>query len=192
MDEGEHAKARQPPLYPIRTIDLRCARASARTQAAAVRNDERACTRGGCEQGTLYAHFSNVGEVYERTVERFYGQTQTIDEHFACASCRNGSPVRPFCERLREAGPYASLVADERFLPTTMRIIDPRGLETVRTSLQVAGVPEQLAQAIYRFQMSGCYSVATSTVADDDEWRQYQEALDRFIQGGLSALGVEL
>lgn len=143
-------------------------------------------------RGTLYAHFSNVGEVYERAVERFYGQTQTIDEHFACASCRNGSPVRPFCERLREAGPYASLVADERFLPTTMRIIDPRGLETVRTSLQVAGVPEQLAQAIYRFQMSGCYSVATSTVADDDEWRQYQEALDRFIQGGLSALGVEL
>lgn len=146
----------------------------------------------GVSRGTLYAHFSNVGEAYERAVDLFYHQTQTLGEHFACASCRNSSPVRPFCERLREAGPYTSVVADERFLPTTMRAIDPRGVDTLRTRLQSAGLPEQLAHAIYRFQMSGCYSVATSTVADDAEWRQYQEALDRFIQGGLSALGVKL
>ncbi len=143
-------------------------------------------------RGTLYAHFSNVGEVYERTVERFYGQTQTIDEHFACVSCRASRPVHPFCERLRDAGIYSGVVADERFLPASMRIFAPKGLHTVKEKLQKAGVPDRLAHAICLFQMSGCYSVATSTAASDEEWRQCQEALDRFIQGGLSALGVEL
>lgn len=146
----------------------------------------------GVSRGTLYAHFSNVGEAYERTVEHFYGQTQTIDEHFACVSCRANRPVHPFCERLRDAGIYSGVVADERFLPTSMHIFAPKGLDTVKEKLRKVGVPDRLAHAICLFQMSGCYSVATSTVADDAEWRQYQEALDRFIQGGLAALGADV
>ena len=143
-------------------------------------------------RGTLYAHFSNIGEVYERAVELFYEHSQTLDEHFTCANCRGNKPVRPFCECLRDAGSYAGVVSDERFLPTSMRIFDPQGFRTIKGKLQEAGMPEQLAHTICLFQMSGCYSVATSTVADEDEWHQHRELLDRFIQGGMAALGVEL
>ena len=146
----------------------------------------------GVSRGTLYAHFNNVCEAYERAVMLFYKRTQTLDEHFSCATCRESRTTRAYCECLRDAGSYASVVADERFLPTTMHVYDPKGLHMLKEKLQAAGMPEQLAHAICLFQMSGCYSVATSTAASDEEWRQCQEALDRFIQGGLSALGVEL
>lgn len=146
----------------------------------------------GVSRGTLYAHFNNVSEAYERTVSLFYEQIQTLDEHFSCASCRGDRPVHAFCDRLRNAGAYQSVVRDERFLPTTMRSIALDGSEPLQRRLRDAGVPERLARIIQLFQMSGCYSIATGTDATDEEWREYQETLDRFIQGGIAALGVQL
>lgn len=143
-------------------------------------------------RGTLYAHFNNVGEAYERAVELFYEQIQTLDEHFSCAMCRGDKPVHAYCERLRNAGTYTSIVTDERFLPTTVRRIDPARFHDLEAKLREAGVPKQLAHSVYLFQMSGCHAVATSVDVSDAEWREYQDILDRFIRGGLAALGVEL
>lgn len=143
-------------------------------------------------RGALYAHFGNVNEAYERSVQLFYEQIQTLDEHFACASCRGEKTVRPFCERLRSAGSYKSIVRDERFMPITIRSFELAGSGGLKKRLQRAGVPEHLAQAIQLFQMNGCYAIATATDADDEEWADYQGVLDRFIQGGLAALGVDM
>lgn len=146
----------------------------------------------GVSRGTLYAHFNNVNDAYERTVGQFYEQIQTLDEHFSCVACRDDKPVHAFCARLRNAGAYQSVVRDERFLPTTMRSIALDGEEPLQRLLRQAGVPSQLARVIQLFQMSGCYSIATGTDASDEEWCEYQEVLDRFIQGGLAALDVQL
>lgn len=146
----------------------------------------------GISRGTLYAHHVNVDDAYEQAVRLFYERTETFDEHFSCAVCQVREEAMPYCERLREAGSHASVVADERFLPTSMRIFDPRGFQTIKEKLRTAGLPERLAHTICLFQMSGCYSVATSTAASKEEWRRHREVLDRFIHGGMAALGVEL
>ncbi len=146
----------------------------------------------GVSRCTLYAHHDNVSEAYEQTVRMFYERTETFDEHFLCASCQVRKTAMPYCERLREAGPYASVVNDDRFLPATIRTVVEQDFHSIKRRLQDVGVPADLAHVICLFQMSGCYSAATSVHADGEEWKRYQEVIDRFVRGGMAALGVEL
>ena len=49
------------------------------------------------------------------------------------------------------------------------------------------GLPQDVAQMIFRFQMSGCYMAAIETPASAD-WTRMRGSLDTFIRGGIAAL----
>lgn len=148
--------------------------------------------QAGVSRSTLYAHFGNVMDAYRATVAAFYEQTQDLSEHFSCTTCRDGHAVHPFCEQLRSAGPYRGVVHDSCFLPTALAAQEGAGPNATCEQLEAAGVPADIAEAIFRFQMSGCYAVATSEFGRRADWPRFQEALDRFIRGGMEALGVRL
>ncbi len=148
--------------------------------------------QAGVSRSTLYAHFGNVMDAYRAAVATFYEHTQDLNEHFSYTTCRDGHAVHPFCERLRGAGPYHGVVRDSRFLPTTLALQEGATSNATCQQLEAAGVPADIAESIYRFQMSGCYAVATSEFGRRADWPRFQEALDRFIRGGLEALGVRL
>lgn len=143
-------------------------------------------------RSTLYAHFQNVMEAYRATVARFYERTQDLAEHFACTMCRNGQAVRPFCDRLRNAADYRGVVKDGHFLGAALDTRHATVSNTLIERLEAVGLDTDVAEAVFRFQMSGCYAVAVSECGRQGDWPRYQETLDRFIRGGLQALGVQM
>lgn len=144
-------------------------------------------------RSTLYAHFENVADIYQVLVGRFQAQAQTFDEHFGCPGCQERAAVRPWCECVRDAGDFAGVVGDSQFLPMTLgSAADGAARHGAVERLQAAGLPADIAEAIALFQMSGCHAVATSDLGRQGDWPRFRQALDRFIQGGMGALGASL
>lgn len=140
-------------------------------------------------RGTFYAHYENVADVYEQLVERMMGDVQTFDEHFACSSTAVGDcPAKPYCERIREAGDYAALTREPRFLATVLALGRAGAPETFEQRLVEEGIPVGTAQALMTFQMSGCHAVATSDAALRADWPLTRSMIDAFIEGGLEAV----
>lgn len=145
----------------------------------------------GVSRSTLYAHYGNVQDVYAALVVEFLGGLRSLESHLHCSDCaRPGN--RPFCVALREAGPYAPVVRDERFLPLLFALVEqgafPGGASNMFSGL---GMSRMQAEALYRFQMSGCYAVALADVSEG-EWDIVQRTLDAFIRGGINAVRVPL
>lgn len=142
-------------------------------------------------RSTLYAHYGNVQDVYAALVVEFLGGLRSLESHLHCNEC-TGQGNRPFCVALREAGPYAPIVRDERFLPLLFALVEqgafPGGVSNMFSGL---GMSRMQADALYRFQMSGCYAVALADVSAG-EWDVVQRTLDAFIRGGINAVRVPL
>ena len=138
-------------------------------------------------RSTFYAHFGNLREVFDRAVFELASKTRTLSRQFKCSECSNDEPGVPFCIQLRQDPLNQHLTRDPSFLAAYMNASEAYPHDKVRTELEDAGVPANIASTILRFQLSGCYAVATRTPASED-WSKVQKALDTFIQGGLSAL----
>lgn len=145
----------------------------------------------GVSRSTLYAHYGNVQDVYAALVAEFLGGLRSLESHLHCGDCaRSGS--RPFCVALREAGVYAPVVRDERFLPMLFALVEQGSFASGTANMfSGLGVSRMQAEALYRFQMSGCYAVALADVSAG-EWDVIQRTLDAFIRGGINAVKVRL
>lgn len=145
----------------------------------------------GVSRSTLYAHFGNVQEAYLALVGEFLAGLRSLGAHLHCGDC-GASGERPFCVALRDAGPYAPVVRDARFLPTLFALAEEGGLAGgMLDAFLGLGMSRLQAEALFRFQMSGCYAVALSEVPDG-EWEVVQRTLDAFIRGGMGAVRVPL
>lgn len=148
-------------------------------------------SEAGVSRSTLYAHYGNVQDVYAALVVEFLGDLRSLESHLRCSDCAQSSG-RPFCVALREAGPYAPVVRDERFMPLLFALVEqgafPGGVSNMFSDL---GMSRMQADALYRFQMSGCYAVALADVSTG-EWDIVQRTLDAFIRGGINAVRVPL
>lgn len=142
-------------------------------------------------RSTLYAHFGNVQDVYLQLMAEFLTGLRPLATHLHCSDCI-GSGARPFCVALREAGPYDPVVRDSRFLPVMFELVK-QGVFSSDTLNGYAdlGMSSLQADALFRFQMSGCYAVALSDVPPG-EWDVVQRTLDAFIRGGIGAVRVSL
>lgn len=149
-----------------------------------------ALARQACvSRSTVYAHFANVEDVYRETAGDFYAGLSSLNVHLRCEECWcEAGALRPFCIALRDAGNYAAVVADERFLSTLFDRVeedDPEG--GMLAAYRSLGLDGPQMRALFRFQMSGCYAVARSDVPPGD-WARIQHLLDTFIRGGMQAL----
>ena len=145
----------------------------------------------GVSRSTLYAHFGNVSDVYSALVVDFLEGLRSLESHLRCSECiESGS--RPFCVALRDAGPYEPVVRDARFLPLMFALAEQGSLQSGTKNLfSDLGMSRMQADALYRFQMSGCYAVALADVSTG-EWDVIQRTLDAFIRGGINAVRVPL
>lgn len=145
----------------------------------------------GVSRSTLYSHYGNVLDIYRSLVVEFLAGLQPLGAHLRCGECFEAGG-RPFCVALRSAGPYAPVVRDARFMSTLFSVAEEKGLvnDMLDTYAKLGTSPLQ-AEALFRFQMSGCYAVAMSDVPNG-EWEVVQRTLDAFIRGGINAVRVPL
>ena len=139
-------------------------------------------------RSSLYAHYSNVRGVFEDAVADFGSELRPLTSQLRCGDCisESDAPNRPFCVALRDAGKYKAMVREPSFLPTLLNIVDERMLVEASTYPLDEGMDLARKRALYKFQMSGCYTVALDTHPDED-WEAIQRMLDAYIRGGVSA-----
>lgn len=145
----------------------------------------------GVSRSTLYAHFGNVPDVYAVLVLDVLRGLRPLGVHLHCSDCVE-SGTRPFCMLVRDAGAYDPVVRDARFLPMMFDMVD-QGIVPSSTANIYAqlGMSRMQANALLRFQISGCYAVALADVSPG-EWDVVQRTLDAFIRGGINAVRVPL
>lgn len=145
----------------------------------------------GVSRSTLYMHFGNVPDVYALLVLDVLVNLRSLGSHLHCSDCVEAD-TRPFCVILREAGEYAPVVRDARFLPLMFEIVEQGGIAGSALNLYAQlGLSDMQARALFRFQISGCYAVALADVSPG-EWDIVQRTLDAFIRGGVAAVRVPL
>ena len=159
----------------------------------------------GVSRSTFYAHYANLGELYEAAVADFAAEISPLMPQIGCAACdarcadagagdagvagtgAAHAGRERLCEALRDPGEHAAVVDEERFVGTFLSekaTLSGHDLFAVLTS---AGYGVAEARALCRFQLGGCIIAARGAHADDAEWDGIRELLDTFIEGGLRA-----
>lgn len=143
-------------------------------------------TKANVSRSTLYAHFSNVREVFDESVADFSARLRSLTTHLhQGATLSSHEAGIPFCVALRDAGKYEALVRDPSFLAAFLDLMDRELLETGACYPLDTEMERRARRALMRFQMSGCYAVAMDCASDDD-WALLQTTIDAYIRGGIN------
>ncbi len=146
--------------------------------------------RAGVSRSTFYAHFGSPYDVFVRVVGELLGSSRLLGAQLKCPSCQEGEQSEPFCMQLRNQPRYRSLVRQPEFLPCVLEQFALRSKDSAYASLKDAGLPPEIVESVFWFQMTGCFVAATKTDATAD-WASVQMALDAFVKGGLSTLRLQ-
>lgn len=138
-------------------------------------------------RATFYAHYENVGDVFDQLVQQALSDVQTFEERFACDSnqCKQRGR-QTYCERIRSNGEWSSVTKDPRFFSSMMNMAD--ATEPLSYDSANLSISKNASEALRLFQMSGCHAIATSRFAKQDDWPIIRELVDTFIEGGLNAI----
>lgn len=138
-------------------------------------------------RATFYAHYENVGDVFDQLVQQAMSNVQSFDERFGCdsKSCRSASHSA-YCEQIRSNGQWASLTQDPRFFSSMMNLPDESELPCHDSAR--LGLSKNSLEALRLFQISGCHAIATSKFAKQENWPQIRNMIDVFIDGGFQAI----
>lgn len=140
-------------------------------------------------RSTFYAHFDNVADVFDLAVREAALSIATLDEGLGCRLCPSAGKM-PFCENMRRGERNAALFRSPLFLSAMLSNESIDGEQPYIKRLTDAGITDDIAKAVCRFQLSGCYAAATAQDYSDAEWTRCRTALDTFIRAGMEALGV--
>ena len=138
-------------------------------------------------RNTLYKHYPNIAQVYEDMVRDFSGRIFTQLAQPGLCKHDGSDGKRPFCELMRNAGPYAGVVREPRFIE--LLLADEATLETHPTyaKLVAAGHSSSAARELVKFHTYGCFMASQST-RDDEAWAEARCLIDAFVQGGSEAI----
>lgn len=137
-------------------------------------------------RSTFYEHFGNPADVYDALMGEISGDMSSLMSQVVCQD--GFEPAgRPFCALVREAGEYAPVVGEARFMDSFLAQQDARESHDLYNILVDAGYTDAQAKAVSSFQMSGCFSAARQAGVADGEWAEIRPVIDRFILGGIAA-----
>lgn len=144
----------------------------------------------GISRSTFYAHCPNTHRAFTSLVREFLEEVRPLPAQLRCGACSpeaTGAGATPFCVALTADERWAALVRDPLFLPTVLELLEEEMEPTALAAYRAAGADEDEARALYRFQMTGCYTAALA-YGGRAGWPRMQAAIDTFIRGGLAAL----
>lgn len=148
----------------------------------------------GISRSAFYAHFTNTHDVYTALVREFFQGIKPLKEQLKCPTCNcelesTPTTTTPFCVALRNDVRMKPLIDDPMFLPTMFDLAKQRIIPLHSNTYGELGISKEDAETLYRFQMTGCYAAATSSVGRAD-WEHKQQLIDAFIKGGRNAVAA--
>ncbi len=137
-------------------------------------------------RSTFYEHFGNPGDVYDVLMAEISGEMSPLMSQVACSD--GFKPTgKPFCALVRDAGSYAPVVREPRFMESLLDRQHAQEGHDLYAILVDAGYSAAQAKAVCSFQMSGCFSAVRSLSSTEADWDDVRPVIDRFILGGIAA-----
>lgn len=138
-------------------------------------------------RATFYAHYENVGCVFDQLVQHALFDVQSFEERFFCKGnlCEN-SDRSTYCEQIRSNGKWSNVVKDTRFFSSMMEYANVD--HSYAHDFSELNLSKKELEALRIFQMSGCHAVATSKFSRQKDWTSIRKLIDTFIDGGLAAI----
>ncbi|MBQ9041797.1 MAG: TetR/AcrR family transcriptional regulator [Eggerthellaceae bacterium] len=138
-------------------------------------------------RSTFYEHFGNPADVYDSIVDEFAADLSPMMDQVACTS-EMKPKGEPFCMRLRDGGPFAPAIDEDRFLNAFLSQGSNLEGHDLYGILTGAGYTPDQARALCAFQLAGCFTAARTSRESAAGWQETKAAIDRFILGGTAAL----
>ena len=137
-------------------------------------------------RSAFYEHFGNPDDVYDVLMAEISAEMSPLMSQVACSD--GFKPAgKPFCALVNEAGDYASVVREPRFMESIIGQRQTQEGHDLYAMLVDAGYSPVQAKAVCSFQMSGCFSAVRSIAPGEGEWDDVRPVIDRFILGGIAA-----
>lgn len=146
------------------------------------------CREAGVARGTFYLHYNTVEDVYDQIMLQLVRESAPVQSQARCMRCEAAEGETPFCELVRDAGDFESVVNEDRFLLSYLSESRRPAEGSIEHLLLDNGYDMQQARAIKAFLSGGCFAAATKTWISERDWPRIKETLDKFAEGGLDAL----
>ena len=149
------------------------------------------CRISEINRGTFYLHYGNLVDVLNEVLDDAMYGSRSVFKHLSvhCQECASPDE-NSLCRAVQRSGKYWSVFHDNSVTELILkRIAEQYKDEFVDELLSRSPLSRRQAEALYHFQINGCLAASRCMGSDtENDWRELQKALDRFIKGGLKAV----
>lgn len=148
------------------------------------------CREAEISRGTFYAHFSNIAEVLNDTLDDALVGMDYLREYLS-APQPEAKCAHPFCRFVRENTKLRCILFDDALGHIVVKKLAAIYKDAYMQEIwnKGAGLTEQEAEALFYFQINGCFSISKRySNLESEEWCPIQNVIDQFIKGGINSI----
>ena len=152
------------------------------------------CKNAEINRGTYYLHYYEHSEVLDELLDDALADADGLLGNLQLSdTCSNNECSNSLCRMIRHNPKYRVLFLDESLTSRIIeKIADLHKAAFVREIMVRSNIDEKQAEAIFYFQINGCFAISkTGRSLDCDEWMKIRRAIDTFITGGLEKIMSE-
>lgn len=146
------------------------------------------CRSAEINRGTYYLHYYELSEVLDELIDDAIAGTDGLSGMLQITgACSRNRCDNSLCRLIRHSTKYRVIFMDESLTGRIIEKIAERHKDGFVTDLQArCGVSRQQAEAIFYFQVNGCFAISRwGRGYDCDRWGAVRDVIDPFIAGGL-------
>lgn len=150
------------------------------------------CREAEISRGTFYAHFSNIAEVLDALLNEALSNMNYLRAYISAPDFGvEPQCAYPFCRFVRDSEELRCILFDDALDHVVIKKLENLYKDDFVHAIQsmTRSLSEREAEAIFYFQINGCYAVAKRYCnLKDLEWCPIQGKIDQFIKRGISSI----
>ncbi|MDO4541939.1 MAG: TetR/AcrR family transcriptional regulator [Bacillota bacterium] len=149
------------------------------------------CRTAEINRGTFYIHYDNLTAVLNELIDEVFQGSKSLFQHLGLDS--NGESASkcslPFCLHVQKCKKYKAIFLDDSLTCYTIkRLSNYFKEEFVENLMAKSALTRKQAEAIFIFQINGCFAVNKAVHWNQDtsrNWCPIQGTIDDFIANGI-------
>lgn len=146
------------------------------------------CKRAEINRGTYYLHYYELSEVLDELLDDALADADGLMGNLQISNtCANKECSNSLCRMVRHSQKYRVLFMDESLTSRVVeKIASLHKAAFVEEITARCGISPLQAEAIFYFQVNGCYAISKrGRESDCEAWMSVRKVIDGFIAGGL-------